>query len=422
MTPIRPFRAPLIAPHRPDDHELWPMQASIDESLLRAEEESEVPAKKILPSSTLVYNDEWEIITKYTMMLAGLMLDVSAVMSALVAVIVQCFTFERRLCGRPCRWRLSRRDDVWERACGAPCGRSCSHRADVPHCCPQHGTRDEETLIERMIHQWVLVRDAGVVAWKRAKATWASWWAIKAMIALLIAKLTMAHSTPTLPTSPLLPEPVYMLTLESGYHKQAYVYAGSRPELATFDSGSYRNAISEKFLMMLEERGSKAITSRQACTPTDVSGVLGSVATQYHEVVGLTITFRESETRDETIKLFCVVLPDMGTELIIGCPTLDTLGYASSKERIELRGLNLELPSVLPTDPATNPIAVLTGPMVIQPGELRELWLPANAKPNQSCMVKPSSKMRPSLVIAEGPAKIENGKVKVYLTTEGDEA
>lgn len=30
-------------------------------------------------------------------MLAGLMLDVSAVMSALVAVIVQCFTFERRL-------------------------------------------------------------------------------------------------------------------------------------------------------------------------------------------------------------------------------------------------------------------------------------------------------------------------------------
>ena len=194
-----------------------------------------------------------------------------------------------------------------------------------------------------------------------------------------------------MPTVPLLPEPVYMLTLEGGYHKQAYVYAGSRPVLATFDPGSYRNAISEKFLMMLEEKGSRAITGRQACTPTDVSGVVGSVATQYHEVVGLTITFRESETCEETIKLLCIVLPDMGTELIIGCPTLGTLGYASSKERIELRGLDLELPSVLPTDPATNPIAALTGPMVIQPGELRELWLPTNlnAKPNQSYMVKP---------------------------------
>ena len=151
MTPTRPFRAPLVAPHRPDDHEHWPMQASIDESLLRAKEESEGPTKKILPSDTLVYNDGWGSITKYTMMLAGLMLDVSAVMSALVAVIVQCFTFEKHLCGRPCRWRLSSRDDEWERACGAPCGRSCSHRADVPHCCPQHGTCDEETFTERMI-------------------------------------------------------------------------------------------------------------------------------------------------------------------------------------------------------------------------------------------------------------------------------
>lgn len=60
--------------------------------------------------------------------------------------------------------------------------------------------------------------------------------------------------------------------------------------------------------------------------------------------------------------------------------------------------------------------------MVIQPGELRELWLPTGAKPNQSYMVKPSSKMRSGLVIAEGPAKIEKRKVKVYLTTEGDEA
>ena len=83
------------------------------------------------------------------------------------------------------------------------------------------------------------MQDAGVVAWKRAKATWASWWAIKAMLALLIAKLMMSHSTPTMPTVPLLPEPVYMLTLEGGYHKQAYVYAGSRPVLATFDSGPY---------------------------------------------------------------------------------------------------------------------------------------------------------------------------------------
>ena len=49
------------------------------------------------------------------------------------------------------------------------------------------------------------------------KATWASWWAIKAMLALLIAKLVMAHSTSTMPAAPLLPEPVFMLTLEGGF-------------------------------------------------------------------------------------------------------------------------------------------------------------------------------------------------------------
>ena len=168
MTPPRPFRAPLVAPQRPDDHGHWPMQASIVELLLQAEDESEVPTEMILPSDTLVYNDEWGSITKYAMMLVGLMLDVSAVLSVLVAVIVQCFMFERSLCGRPCRWRLSRRDDEWERACGAPCGRNCPYRADIPHCCAQHGTCDEEVLIERVNHQWILAQDAGAVAWKRA--------------------------------------------------------------------------------------------------------------------------------------------------------------------------------------------------------------------------------------------------------------
>lgn len=116
--------------------------------------------------------------------------------------------------------------------------------------------------------------------------------------------------------------------------------------LATFDPGSYRSAISEKFLMMLEEKGSRAITSRQACTPTEwCRWIRGNTVPRGG---GTHITFRESETCEETIKLLCVVLPDMGTELIIGCPTLDMLGYASSKERIELRGLDLELPSVLP--------------------------------------------------------------------------
>ena len=108
-----------------------------------------------------MYNDEWgsiKTIKMYTMMLPGLTLDVSAVMSAVVAVIVLCFNFERLMCGRPCRWRLPTRDDQWERACGAPCGRSCSHRADVPPCCPQHGTCNEETLIERMIHLWILLQ------------------------------------------------------------------------------------------------------------------------------------------------------------------------------------------------------------------------------------------------------------------------
>ena len=106
--------------------------------------------------------------------------------------------------------------------------------------------------------------------------------------------------------------------------------------------------------MMLEENGSRATTSRQACMPTDVSGVFGSVATQYHEVVGLTITFRESDTHEETIKLLCVVLPDMGTELIIGRPTLDMLGHAPNKARI-VSWIGLGAPELAPEGSSNEP-------------------------------------------------------------------
>ena len=148
---------------------------------------------------------------------------------------------------------------------------------------------------------------------------------------------------------------------------------------------------------------------------------MGSVATQYKEVVGLTVTFKESEDRETSVKLLCVVLPGMGTDLIIGCPALDTLGYAASKDLIELRAHDIELPTVLPSETADNPIAVMTGPTIIQPGELREFWLPTNAQPGRSYTVKPAKRMRSGLVVAEGPARMEKGKVKVYLTTEGDE-
>ena len=73
------------------------------------------------------------------------------------------------------------------------------------------------------------------------------------------------------------------------------------------------------------------------------------------------------------------------------------------------------------TSSSAENMASLIDAVTIHPHEMRELWVPTKADPSKEWTVKGASSMHPSLRVAEGPAKIRNGKVKVYACTEGQE-
>ena len=121
--------------------------------------------------------------------------------------------------------------------------------------------------------------------------------------------------------------------------------------MTTFDSGSYRNAMKADFLRELENNpelvGRSVLTKRAACAPTEILGVTlapGQATAGYKEVVGAQVTFKSVEGHTATTKLLFVVLEHMTSDLILGCPTLDTIGYGSTKEFITLDAYDLLLP------------------------------------------------------------------------------
>ena len=51
-----------------------------------------------------------------------------------------------------------------------------------------------------------------------------------------------------------------------------------------------------------------------------------------------------------TVLRIAVILKNLNSKLLVGCPTLNSLGYASTKEEIELRAYDLAFPAVLPKE------------------------------------------------------------------------
>ena len=169
-------------------------------------------------------------------------------------------------------------------------------------------------------------------------------------------------------TLPATSEPVHMMSVSAdstgsalklppGYHKQVYVYIGEEAVLTTLDTGSFRNAVDRKFLESLEAQdlrdadGAALVSKRQPCEATTISGIVGAVGGSYNELVGLTVTFRDPDGRAATVRLLCVVLEDMGGTLLIGCPTLDKIGFATAVGGVELRAYDLAIPTVMPASP-----------------------------------------------------------------------
>ena len=222
------------------------------------------------------------------------------------------------------------------------------------------------------------------------------------------------------------------LVLPRGWNKQAIVYIGETPVSCIFDSGSFRNAINDRALGKLcaDETSRSALTGRLPTPETSISGITGDVKGGYDEVVGIEVTFR-TEGREHKQRVLCVVLgkppgEPMDVDFILGCPTLDLLGFACAPRCVELRAIDMELPTLedLTADPvpAQEYAACLDKPVTVQPAEVKEVTLATLAVRQEGLYVAAGPDCPANLLVAEGPAKVENGRVKVFLATRDGEA
>ena len=140
----------------------------------------------------------------------------------------------------------------------------------------------------------------------------------------------------------------------------------------------------------------------------------------YDEVVELEVTFRGSDGHSATALITFVVMRELSSPMILGCPTLDRLMFAMTSSAVELRAYDLELPAVLPdSQSSAENVASLSESVMIHPEEMRDLWVPTKADPSKEWTVKSAAWAHPSIRIAEGPARILDGKVKIYACTKG---
>ena len=75
------------------------------------------------------------------------------------------------------------------------------------------------------------------------------------------------------------------------------------------------------------------------------------------------------------------------SKLMIGCPTLDAMSFATSYDFVELRAFDLTIPTL--KDAGRNPdtqtkdvVASLLEGVRISSTEMREIWAPTGADPN----------------------------------------
>ena len=136
---------------------------------------------------------------------------------------------------------------------------------------------------------------------------------------------------------PRPPEQIAALELAEGYHKRVRIFLGAYVAVAMLDTGSFRNCIDESVLKMLQEkqrtrelRGKSVISPRRSCEPTDVEGAANGYMTTYKEVVEIELTFKEPGGNSATTRMVFVVVNNLQSKIMIGCPTLDALSFAAS--------------------------------------------------------------------------------------------
>ena len=95
-----------------------------------------------------------------------------------------------------------------------------------------------------------------------------------------------------------------------------------------------------------ELRENNVISSRKLCEPTDVDGAANGYMTTYKEVVEIDMTFKQPGGQSATSRLVFVVVKNLRSKIMIGCPTLDALSFATSYDWVELRAFDLTIPTL----------------------------------------------------------------------------
>ena len=67
--------------------------------------------------------------------------------------------------------------------------------------------------------------------------------------------------------------------------------------------------------------------------------------TTYNEVVEIDMTFKQPGGNSATSRLVFVVVKGLRSKLMIGCPTLDAMSFATSYDFLELRAFDLTIPA-----------------------------------------------------------------------------
>ena len=122
-------------------------------------------------------------------------------------------------------------------------------------------------------------------------------------------------------------------------------------EHTVFDTGSSRSSVDKSYVeaLLAEPRTRTCVKDVQKIVPIECKSVDAKNPIIIRSTAKIPITFRASGNKRRITKdLWFFVIDGSSEDLILGKPTLDSLGFVSDRYHIELRCLDLRFATVLP--------------------------------------------------------------------------
>ena len=132
-----------------------------------------------------------------------------------------------------------------------------------------------------------------------------------------------------------------------------------------------------------------------------------------HDHVEIDITFKQPGGNSATTRLVFVVVKNLRSKLMIGCPTLDAMSFATSYDYVELRAFDLTIPTMkdageYPDNQVRETVASLTEGVRMSSQEMKQIWAPTNADPKRAWTVHAASGLPAHIKVAEGRGDTNN--------------